>query len=73
MQTTMWKYEGTLDETGKKLTLETEGPNPMTGKPCKFRESIEWKGDDERVFTSTILGDDGKWVQFMTVTQKRVK
>ena len=72
MQNHMWKYEGTVDEAGKVLTLETEGPNPMLGgKVTRFRETMELKGKDERVFTSSMMGPDGKWVRFMTVNYKR--
>jgi hypothetical protein len=34
---------------------------------------MEFKSDDERVLTSHILGDDGKWTQFMEATYRRVK
>jgi hypothetical protein len=73
MQNTMWKYEGSLDATGKILTLDTEGPNPMTGKLGKFKDVTEFKSKDERIFTSSIQGDDGKWTTFLTVTCKRKK
>ncbi|MBP3954124.1 DUF1579 domain-containing protein [Gemmata sp. G18] len=65
------KYEGTLD--GQTLTLETEGPNPATGKLVRMRDVIELKDKDTKVMTSSVLGDDGKWVPFMTMTGKRKK
>lgn len=67
----MFKYEGTVE--GKVLTLETEGPNPLTGKIVKMRDSIEVKDKDHKVMTSTILGEDGKWTSFMTMHARRKK
>lgn len=62
-----WNYEGTLDTTGKILTFETEGECPMNpGKPMKFKETVEIKDKNHKVFTSAIKGDDGQWVTMMT-------
>jgi hypothetical protein len=70
----MWVYEGTVDETGKILTLEADGPNFMdAGKTTKFQDIYEFKSADEMVMTSKMLGTDGKWVTFMTGTAKRKK
>jgi hypothetical protein len=70
----MWKYEGTVDSTGKILTLEAEGPS-ITGdsKSTKYRDVYEFKSKDHVVLTSSALGDDGKWVIFMTGNVRRVK
>lgn len=71
MSNHMWKYEGSLDETGKILTLEAEGPNMAEpGKMAKYRDVTEVKSKDHKVLTSSILMD-GKWVQFMTMDAKR--
>lgn len=70
----MWKYEGTLDETGKVLTLNTEGPNFMTdGKLTKFKDVIELKDKNTKILTSHIQLEDGSWVEFMTGTYIRKK
>ncbi|HUG19659.1 MAG TPA: DUF1579 domain-containing protein [Planctomycetaceae bacterium] len=72
MMNYMWKYEGTVEESGKKLTLEAEGPNFMAeGKMTKFRDAYEFKSKDEIIATSSMRMEDGKWVTFMTGTIKR--
>lgn len=69
-----WKYEGEVDESGRKITLHTSGPSPKSpGKTCKFRETFEFKSADERLFTSSYQEDDGKWTQMVTFTSKRKK
>lgn len=68
----MWVYEGDLDQEGNMLTLNTEGPSMVEpGKTALFRDSIEIQDDDHHLFTSEMLGDDGKWHQLMTSNYRR--
>jgi predicted enzyme related to lactoylglutathione lyase len=72
MQGHLWSYEGSVDSTGKVLTLDTEGPCPFApGKTSKFKEVIEIKGKDQKAFSSSMLGDDGKWTTFVKVSARR--
>ncbi|HSO74253.1 MAG TPA: DUF1579 domain-containing protein [Blastocatellia bacterium] len=77
MMTWMWIYEGSLDATQKVLTLSSEGPQftpegkIVDGKSAKYRDVIEFKSDNHRVLTSHVLGEDGKWNQFMTAHYRR--
>ena len=74
MMTNMWLYEGTLDASGKVLTLDTEGPSfSGDGTTAKYKDVIEFKSDDHRILTSQVLGADGKWTQFMTAHYRRKK
>ena len=58
----LWHYTGSVDATGERLTLETEGPFPPDGgQLVKFREVTEFKSPDHRVFTSSRLGENGQW------------
>lgn len=73
MTSKMWQYKTSLDSAGKMLTLETEGPCPMQpGKLAKMKETLEIKGKDHKVFTSTVELD-GKWVTMLTVNYRRKK
>ncbi len=69
----LWRYEGTLDASGRILTLDSEGPCHETpGKLAKYRESIEIKDKDRKHFVSKIERN-GQWVTGMTMTSRRRK
>jgi hypothetical protein len=69
----LWTYEGSVDESGKILTLETEGPCHMgPAETARFREVIEIKSPDHKVFTSSMQGEDGSWTTFMRIDYRRV-
>ena len=72
MDSHLWKYEGTVDASGKVLTLNTEGPDMSApGKMAKMKDVIEIKDKDHKVLKSYMQGPDGKWVQFMTINARR--
>jgi hypothetical protein len=74
MMTHLWIYDGELDASGKVLTLAAEGPSfTDPTKMAKYRDVIEVKSDDHRILTSHLLGEDGKWTQFMTAHYRRTK
>lgn len=74
MMTMMWLYEGQLDAAGRVLTLDTLGPRmDDPTKTCRYQDVIEIVGDDERTLRSQLMGDDGKWVRFMTAKYRRVR
>ena len=74
MMNYLWVYEVSLDPTGKILSMDTVGPSfTDKDKMAKYREAIEIKSADHRVFTSSVLGDDGNWQTFMAAEYKRVK
>lgn len=69
----MWEYEGTLDESGKKLTLKTEGFCPMAGKNTEFRDTLEMVDANHKRYTMQMKNEDGEWVTTMTSDAVRVK
>jgi hypothetical protein len=74
MMTHLWEYEGTLDETGRVLTLDTVGPNmspAAEGSMAQYQDIIEIKSEDHRLLTSQMLGDDGQWHVFMQAEFRR--
>jgi hypothetical protein len=74
MSTHMWVYEAELDPAGDVLTLNTEGPAyPDETRTAKYTDTIEFRGDDHRVLTSRVQGEDGTWQQVMEVHYRRTK
>jgi hypothetical protein len=74
MSNYLWTYDGSVDATGKVLTLETEGPCPMkAGETSNFREVLEIKSKDHKLFTSSIQMDDGSWFTMLTINYRRKK
>ena len=72
MMTHMWIYDGEMDASEKILTLNAEGPSfTDPKKTAKFQDIYEIKSDNHRVLRSRVLGDDGKWTEFMTANYKR--
>lgn len=70
----LWIYEGTLDPTGKVLTLEAEGPNMMdpAGGTALYRDVIEMKSENHRTLSS-FARVEGKWVQFGAANYRKQK
>ena len=71
MNSYLWKYEGKLDAARKVLTLETEGPCSLRAGLVRFREVTEFPSKDHRLFTSLMLGEDGRWVKMVTAHYRR--
>ncbi|MAT14026.1 MAG: hypothetical protein CMJ46_02005 [Planctomyces sp.] len=74
MMNHMWKYEGTYDASTNKLSLVAEGPSFFVpGEKSQYRDSYEFKSDNKIIATSEVMGDDGKWITFMTGEMTRDK
>lgn len=72
MMTHLWVYNGTLDASGKVLTLDTEGPD-FSGAPglVAYQDTIEFVDDNHRTLSSQLRGPDGQWHKFMTAHYRR--
>ena len=69
--TNLWIYNGSLDDAGKVLTLDAEGPNFTGDGLAKYQDIIEFVSDDHRTLSSQVLGDDGQWQPFMKAHYRR--
>ena len=68
------QYDGAVDAAGKTMTLECEGPSPLDPtKTVKMRDVMTLTDKDTRELKSLMRGDDGKWVEFTSMTSKRKK
>jgi hypothetical protein len=72
MMTHLWLYEGSLDASGKVLTLDAEGPS-MAGDDgmAKYQDIVTVENDNHWTLSSQMQGPDGQWVKFMTAHYRR--
>jgi len=74
VMTHLWPYNGTLDETGRVLTLDSEGPSfAGDGTMAKYQDIIEFMDNDHRILSSRVQGADGQWQPFMKAHYRRKK
>lgn len=71
MMSHLWLYEGTLEQGGDVLPLDTEGPAMEGERLARYRDVIEFVADDRRLLRSEVLGDDGQWHQFQVSEFRR--
>jgi len=72
MMTFLWVYEGSLDASAGKLTLDTQGPDfSGGGKLVPYQDIIEFKSDDHRTLTSFVLTKEGTWQHIVTAHYHR--
>jgi hypothetical protein len=72
VMTHLWPYEGTLDASGRVLSLDSEGPDFSGGpKMAKYQDVIEFLSDDHRTLSSHLRDENGQWVKFMTMHYRR--
>lgn len=70
--THFWPYEGSLDASGKVLTLDSEGPSfAGDGTMAKFQDIIEIIDENHHTMTSRFQDADGNWIHFMHGTYQR--
>ena len=74
MMTHLWLYEGTLDASGKVLTLNAEGPSMAgDGSMAPYQDMVTIESKDHWILSSQAKGPDGQWFKFMTAHYRRKK
>ncbi|MEX1042699.1 MAG: DUF1579 domain-containing protein [Pirellulaceae bacterium] len=72
VMTHLWPYSGALDDSGKRLPLDSEGPrfDGVEGM-AKYRDTIEIIDKDHWRFFGEMQVADGTWVRIMTSENRR--
>ncbi len=74
VMTHLWPYKGSLDATGRILTLNSEGPSfTGDGSMSKYQDIIEIVSPDHRTLTARVQDADGSWQHFMTSHYRRTQ
>ena len=71
MMSNIWKYQGLVDETSKRLPMACEGPKFDGSGTCQYRDTIEIIDSDSWLLTSEMQTDDGQWIKFLVATHRR--
>jgi len=72
MSTGIGRVEGTADASGKVITSQMTGTDPVTGKETRMRIVGRWEGDDKLV-EEFHEKKGGKEVKMMEITYTRAK
>lgn len=72
MSTGIMQSEGTADASGKVMTTNMTGTDPLTGKPTKMRVVGRWESDDKLV-EEFHEKKGGKEMKMMEITYTRAK
>ena len=74
MQPVLWHYTGRLEEDGRALVLEAEGPDMEHPERTRlYRDTIRIVSPDHRQLTSAMRLEDGTWKDFMKADYRRRK
>jgi hypothetical protein len=72
MSTGIMRSEGTTDASGKVMTTQMTGVDPLTGKESKMKIVTKWEGDDKLV-DEFYEKRGGKEIKTMEITYSRAK
>ena len=70
----VWQYDGSLNEKGTTLTLNSQGPGWQNPDEMKdYRDLYEFVSPTKIATTSQMKNDDGQWQTFMTGTMTKAE
>lgn len=72
MMSHLWLYQGQVDDSGKRLVLDVQGPKMEGEGLANYQDIFEIVDRDHWILRSQIQGDDGTWTQFMEGHHRRV-
>ena len=72
MMTHLWPYKGVVDETGRRLVLDSEGPNMDGSAVTKYRDTIDVRSSEQWNLTGEILGGDDLWSNIIHSEHTRI-
>lgn len=73
MMDMIWHYTGSLDDSGRVLTLDSEGPTmDGSGRIVKMQDIIEIVDENEHIMRGRELKEDGSWKEFMRMRYARI-
>jgi hypothetical protein len=73
MMDKFWIYKGWLEDDGKTLILEAEGPGMQDPSRTElYRDVIHFIDDDRRTFSGSVRQPDGSFKTFMSSEAKRI-
>ncbi|QDS88014.1 hypothetical protein EC9_22000 [Rosistilla ulvae] len=67
----LWPYRGKLDESGKRLPLDSTGPKFEGTGMARYRDTIEIVSSDEWAFTGELQQEDATWLKIMNSVHYR--
>lgn len=70
--THMWLYRGRLEDDGKRLVLDTEGPNMEDGAMTAYQDIVTMEDSDHRSLTSRMRENNGQWRQVVSMRYRRL-
>ncbi|WEX77024.1 DUF1579 domain-containing protein [Sinorhizobium numidicum] len=72
MMTHMWVYDGELEDEGRTLALNCEGPDfEDPGRSCRYQDRITLIDANHRTLTARVETEDGTWKDIMKADYRR--